>query len=230
MLAKALLWWPAATTISGFIIAAVAVVAGTISISLGILVLITSAVLWTPTFSVLWSMADPTASWTYFNKSGLGNNFHHSPAEQVIYIWPSIKGIAVWGTVNSWAGKRPITLCKTDADVEMAIAAGSSVATEWRPTVATSSVGIPIVPVFVSGDAVPAWQASLEALQQPIPKCRITYGPPLKLTVREAKRAATIWSEHIALAAALCIREKSRQPSKCHAELGRLHSNALNAD
>jgi hypothetical protein len=211
MLAKALLWWPAATTISGFIIAAVAVVAGTVSLSLSILVLCLAAALWTPTLRMLWSVADPTADWTYFNKSvaenSSRNNFRQSPAEQLIYVWPTITGIAAWGTVNSWKGKRPITLCKSDAEVERAIAAGNSAATEWRPTLSKLTLGIPLVPVLTEGDVVPTWAT----WPQETPKCRITYGPALQLTANELRRSAKIWAEHLNLAKALC---EEKRPAK----------------
>jgi hypothetical protein len=199
MLAKVLLWWPAATTISGIIIAA----AGTVSLSLSLLILCLMVATWTPTLRGLWSVVDPTADWTYIDKSGSGKNSStaaasHSPAEQFIYIWPSVAGVAARATCLS-ASRRPIDLCITDQEVERAIAAGHSAATEWRPTLGRFVVGVPLIPVFVSGDVVPTWTDTWAAMQQPTPKCRITYAQPLKLTFREAKRADAIWISHMDL-------------------------------
>jgi hypothetical protein len=190
MLAKVLLWWPAAATIGGIIVAAVAVAAGTLSLSLSTLILVLSATLYEPTIRVIWSAIQPTASWTYFNKSGL------NPAEAAIYIWPSAQSIAARASSRD-AAKRPINLCTTDHEVELAIAAGRSAATEWRPAVGSvaAKTGVPLVPVFVVGDRVPTWEGTIKYLQEAeFPKCRIKYGPPLRLKAREAGRADALWA------------------------------------
>jgi hypothetical protein len=203
MLAKVLLWWPAAATISGIIIVAVA----TLSLSLGILVLILCTVFWLPIFRALWSWIQPTASWTYFNKSDV------DPAEQSIYIWPEIKGIAISASVYD-ADKRPIDLAITDNDIEAALAAGHSVATGWRASIlqVAAKNRVPVIPVFVKGDEAPTWDKSLEYMRGPTPKCRITYAPALRLTVRESVRGEEIWTSHLDLSRALC--DETRRAKK----------------
>ena len=195
MLAKVLLWWPAAATISGIIVAAIAVAAGTLSLSLSTLILVLSATLYEPTIRMLWSTVQPTASWTYLNKSGL------NPAEAAIYIWPSAQGIAAQASCRD-AAKRPINLCTTDHEVQLAIAAGRSAATEWRPGVGSvaAKMGVPLVPVSVEGDRTPTWEGTIKYLREAdTPKCRIKYGPPLRLKAREAGRAAALWTAHHAM-------------------------------
>lgn len=186
-------------TISGIIIAA----AGAISLSLSLLILCLMVATWTLTLRGLWSVIDPTADWTYIYKSEIGENTSkaaalHSPAEQVIYIWPSVAGIAARATCLS-ISERPIDLCITDQDVKRAIAAGHSAATEWRPTLGQIVVGIPLLPVIAEGDVIPTWTETWAAMRRPTPKCHITYARSLKLTFKDVKSADAIWTSHMSL-------------------------------